>query len=386
MRMASHLMPTQLRHLGGFTFTRLYHHLASTTSKGGSETKKTDNNEPNITILRDLASYLWPLGWDRAAMQTKTRIGVSLGLLVASKLINIHVPFIFKDIIDAYTTVADPVAAVPLAVVVGYGVARSTAALFQEARNAIFSSVAHNTIRKISRNVFEHLHSLDMNFHIGRSSGVVSRIIDRGSRSINFALTSIVFNVIPTALEVLLVSGILVINLGPQFAVVAAGTVGAYTLFTVYVSNWRIKIRQDMNKFENAASGKALDSLINYETVKLFNNETHEAERFEDSLLKFQEASIKTQTSLSLLNFGQNAIFSTGLTTMMIMCVGNIADGTATVGDLVLVNGLLFQLSIPLNFIGSVYRELTLVYSFYFKLQGQNETVEMMRILHLCRP
>lgn len=210
----------------------------------------------------------------------------------------------------------------------------------------------------------------------------MSRIIDRGSRSISFALSSIVFNVVPTALEVALVSGILIINLGPQFAIVAVGTVGAYTIFTIFVSNWRIQIRQDMNKYENAASGKALDSLINYETVKLFNNEVHEANRqayihisyiftsvcnfyicirFEVSLLKFQEAAIKTQKSLSLLNFGQNAIFSTGLTVMMAMCVSNIAAGSATVGDLVLVNGLLFQLSIPLNFIGSVYRELTLV-------------------------
>lgn len=166
------------------------------------------------------------------------------------------------------------------------------------------------------------------------------------------------FNVIPTALEVFLVSGILVFNLGSPYAIVAATTVSSYTAFTIIVSNWRTKIRQDMNKFENAASGKALDSLINYETVKLFCNEKHEADRFNKSLEQFQNASIKTQSSLSFLNFGQNAIFSTGLATMMLMCVNSISDGTATVGDLVLVNGLLFQLSIPLNFIGSVYREL----------------------------
>lgn len=167
----------------------------------------------------------------------------ALALLLGSKLINIQVPFIFKDIIDTYSTSIpnldptsiDPAVAVPLSLVLGYGLARSTASLMQESRNAIFSSVAHGTIRKVSRNVFEHLHSLDMNFHLSRSTGVISRIIDRGSRSINFALTSIVFNVVPTLLEVGLVSSILIVKLGPEYALVAAATVGTYTFFTVKV-------------------------------------------------------------------------------------------------------------------------------------------------------
>lgn len=166
------------------------------------------------------------------------------------------------------------------------------------------------------------------------------------------------FNVVPTALEVTLVSGILAYNLGPAYAAVAVTTIVSYTAFTVTVSNWRTEIRKKMNQAETAAGGKIVDSLINYETVKLFSNEEHEANRLDDSLKEFQRASIKTQTSLSALNFGQNAIFSVGLTAMMYMTTQSILAGTATLGDLVLVNGLLFQLSIPLNFIGSVYREL----------------------------
>ena len=321
------------------------------------------SNNIDTSILRKLSTYLWPDGSQKSSKQIKARIVCSLGLLISSKLVNIQVPFIFKNIIDHYeviniTAIEQTAILLPVSLVLGYGLARSTASLFQEARNAIFSTVAHNAIRQVSRNVFEHLHSLDMNFHLGRSTGVVSRVIDRGSRSINFALSAIVFNVAPTILEVLLVSGLLAINLGGSYAVVAVSTVGAYTYFTVKVSNWRSKIRQDMNRFENSASGKALDSLINYETVKLFCNEKHEANRFDESLAAFQKASEKTQISLSYLNFGQNAIFSCGLTAMMLMCTQSIMSGTASVGDLVLVNGLLFQLSIPLNFIGSVYREL----------------------------
>ena len=242
--------------------------------------------------------------------------------------------------------------------VIGYGLSRSTASGAAELRSAIFSTVAQDAIRQVSRQIFVHLHNLDMQFHLERNTGVLSRTIDRGSRSINFALSSILFNVVPTALEVSLVSGILAVNFGAPYAAVAVGTIATYTAFTVIVSNWRTEIRKKMNKEEAAASGKVVDSLINYETVKLFQNEVHEANRYDTSLAGFQKASIKTQTSLSLLNFGQNAIFSCGLTAIMYMCMLDIQAGQATVGDLVLVNGLLFQLSIPLNFIGMVYREL----------------------------
>lgn len=330
-----------------------------------STSKPVDNKPSSQTknefgILKELGKHLWPSPSTPDASSIKRKVAVSLTLLVSSKLINIYVPFIFKDLVDNFMS-ADPTQLLlgsPVAMVIGYGIARSTAAGFAELRNAIFSTVSHGAIRQVSRNVFEHLHKLDLQFHLERNTGILSRTIDRGTRSINFALSSMLFNVFPTAFEVFLVSSLLTYNLGYQYAIVSTATVAAYTYFTVKISDWRTEIRKNMNKEEAAASGKVIDSLINYETVKLFGNETHEAMRYDKSLQGFQDASIKTQQSLSMLNFGQNAIFSVGLIAIMAMATQDIAAGTATIGDLVLVNGLLFQLSIPLNFIGSVYREL----------------------------
>jgi ATP-binding cassette, subfamily B (MDR/TAP), member 7 len=329
--------------------------------------KKTDSDD-DLRILNDLRAYLWPSKGTPNATAVKTSVVASLSLLFLSKGINIYVPFLFKDLVDNFqafdaatstiATAPELYGSMPIFLVLGYGLARATAAGSAELRNAIFSTVSHGTIRQISRSVFEHLHRLDMQFHLDRNTGVLSRTIDRGTRSINFALTAMLFNVFPTALEVALVGGILTYNMGSSYALVATSTVAAYTLFTVKISDWRTGIRKKMNQEESAASGKAIDSLINYETVKLFGNEKHEADRYDESLKGFKDASVATQQSLSALNFGQNAIFSCGLTAVMYMATQDILAGTATVGDLVLVNGLLFQLSIPLNFIGSVYREL----------------------------
>lgn len=339
----------------------------SEVANGLSKPPVTDSKAESILhmqIIRDLSGHLWPnKKTNPNAWSVKTRVASALGLLVGSKLVNIYVPFLFKDIVDTFTVLADPIAtqplaAAPVALVLGYGLARMTASGFAELRNAIFASVAHGTIRQISRDVFVHLHALDLQFHLDRNTGALSRTIDRGTRSINFALTSLVFNVFPTALEVLLVGSILTYNLGPVYALITTSTVAGYTYFTVKVSDWRTGIRKEMNSAESAASGKVIDSLINYETVKLFGNEAYEAARYDESLQKYQAASITTQTSLSYLNFGQNAIFSTGLAAIMYITTQDILAGTSSIGDLVLVNGLLFQLSIPLNFIGSVYREL----------------------------
>lgn len=339
-------------------------------AKGAADGKMSPMD---FQILKELWRHLWP-GKDMNpdATNVKARVVASVSLLFISKLVNIYVPFLFKDLVDHFQTISDlshvaaaanavsplPLEALPLSLVLGYGLARTTAAGAAELRNAIFASVSHGTIRDISKHIFRHLHALDLQFHLDRNTGVLSRTIDRGTRSINFALTSMLFNVFPTLLEVGLVGGILTYNLGPSYALITTSTVAAYTYFTVKVSDWRVGIRKEMNKQESAASGQVIDSLINYETVKLFNQESHELSRYDKSLKGFQEASILTQTSLSYLNFGQNAIFSVGLTAIMYMTSQDILAGTATLGDLVLVNGLLFQLSIPLNFIGMVYREL----------------------------
>ena len=312
-------------------------------------------------IITVLLKSLWPEGQPNL----KLRVFVALGLLVGSKLVNIQVPFFFKNIVDTMTEHVQNVSAqdvalvvVPVAMIIGYGLARSTAAGFQELRNAIFATVAQKAIRKMARQVFEHLHNLDMGFHLNRQTGALSRVIDRGSRSINFVLNSLVFNIVPTVLEIGLVSSILTAKFGAEYGMMTLATLAVYTGYTVSITQWRTKFRRDMNELENQASSKAVDSLINYETVKYFNNEKYEADEYDKSLKGYQHASLKTQTSLSLLNFGQNIIFSAGLTGMMYMAAHGIMDGSMTVGDLVLVNGLVFQLSVPLNFVGSVYREV----------------------------
>lgn len=350
---------------------RSFSNTHSNISENGGNHINNKNNissksQSDFKILKELGVYLWPPSQSPNSFSIKSRVLTSVGLLFSSKIINIYVPFIFKGLVDNFSKfdsaivpqTTEMLGFLPLSLVLGYGMARASAAGFGELRNAIFSEVAHGTIRQVSRSVFEHLHKLDLQFHLDRNTGALSRIIDRGTRSINFSLSSILFNVFPTILEVCLVGGILTYNLGAKYALITIGTVSAYTFFTIKVSDWRVEIRKRMNRAEAEASGKAIDSLINYETVKLFDNEKHEASRYDESLKVFQQASILTQKSLSGLNFGQNFIFSCGLTGIMYLTTKDIMAGAATIGDLVLVNGLLFQLSIPLNFIGSVYREL----------------------------
>jgi ABC-type transport system involved in Fe-S cluster assembly fused permease/ATPase subunit len=342
---------------------------------GDDKDGKKDDAVDDVRILKSLGVHLWPSKAEQPdATELKARVLASVGLLFGSKLINIQVPFIFKHLVDSLdpnsnitaqsvselsqSVAPEVLYGTPVVMALGYGIARSSADGMAQLRNAIFAHVAHGAIRQVGRNVFNHLHAMDMQFHLDRNTGQLSRVLDRGSRSINFALSSMLFNVFPTAFEVMLVSGILATKFGPQHSLIALGTIVSYTAFTINVSNWRVDIRKKMNQEEMNASGKVVDSLINYETVKLFGNEEHEAERYDKSLRGYQKASIKTQSSLSALNFGQNVIFSMGLGSIMYLTTLDIMAGNATAGDLVLVNGLLFQLSIPLNFIGSVYREL----------------------------
>lgn len=373
-----------LRHNNGLKNVNPVVHIRSFSevkmTKKELKEEKLKQKAIDMQILQELGKYLWPNKDIENSSKVKARVLTALGLLVGGKLVNIQVPYLFKDIIqelglltannpastslagglltDVDPVVVSTVAVMPVASILGYGIARSTSSLFQELRNAVFTHVAHNTIRQVSRQVFTHLLSLDLQFHLNRNTGALSRVIDRGTRSINFTLNSLVFNVFPTAFEVSLVSGLLAYQFGPIYGCVAAATVGVYTAFTVAVSDWRTQIRKDMNRHETNASGTVMDSLLNYQTVKFFDNELHEVNKYDKSLTGFQKASVKTQQSLSFLNFGQNLIFSVGLSSMMYICTQSIMEGTAQVGDLVLVNGLLFQLSVPLFFIGSVYREL----------------------------
>jgi len=319
-----------------------------------------EQRKADWAIMKEMAHYLWPKG--KGSLDTKIRVSVALALLVGGKLLNVQVPFYFKSIVDALNVnigeTGGTAATIAGSMILAYGATRIGATVFQELRNAVFASVAQKAIRKVARDVFDHLLRLDLNFHLSKQTGGLTRAIDRGTKGISFLLTSMVFHIVPTALEISMVCGILTWQYGASFAAITLATMSAYTAFTIWTTAWRTKFRRQANAADNKASTVAVDSLINYEAVKYFNNEKFEVGRYDKALKEYEKSSIKIATSLAFLNSGQNIIFSSALTGMMYLAANGVAQGSLTVGDLVMINQLVFQLSVPLNFLGTVYREL----------------------------
>jgi ATP-binding cassette, subfamily B, heavy metal transporter len=298
--------------------------------------------------VRLLLPYLW---------EFKARVLVALALLVAAKLANVAVPLVLKQVVDSL----DPrtaVLAVPFALLAGYGLLRFSTTLFAELRDVVFVRVAQRAVRRVALEVFRHLHSLSLRFHLERQTGGVSRDIERGTRGISTLLSYLLFSIIPVILEFGLVAAVLLAKFDWRFAAITFGAVVLYIGFTILVSEWRIEIRRTANELDSKANSRAIDSLLNYETVKYFGNEDYEARRYDENLRHYESAAVKSEASLGLLNIGQSLIIAVAVTLLMILAAQGVAARSLTLGDLVLVNALLIQLYIPLNFLGMVYREI----------------------------
>jgi len=289
----------------------------------------------------------------------KGRVLFALACLVAAKGANVAVPLIFKDLIDALSiTPQQALIVVPAALLLAYGVLRFSTSLFTELREIVFARVTQQSVREITLRTFRHLHALSLRFHLERQTGGLTRDIERGTRSVGSLISYTLYSILPTLIEIGLVVGILLARYDAVFALITLGTLVLYVVFTIRVTNWRTALRRQANELDSAANSRAIDSLINFETVKYFNNEEYEARRYDEQLQKWIKAQITNQYSLSALNVGQAAIIAVGVTAMMWQATVRVASGAMTIGDIVLVNAFLIQLYIPLNFLGVLYREI----------------------------
>jgi ATP-binding cassette subfamily B protein len=319
-----------------------------------ADAPKNKGSRNDLRTLKTLMPYLWP----KNALEMRTRVIIAVLFLSLAKGINVGVPVLYKMAVDAISDNAASIVIVPVGILVAYGLARVMALAFGEFRDAIFAKVAQRAIREAGLKTFRHLHKLALRFHLDRQTGGLSRAVERGTKGIDFLLNFMLFNVLPTLLEILLVCAIMWGLFNFWFALVTFITVSTYIYWTVAVTDWRLKYRRTMNKMDGEANTKAIDSLLNYETVKYFGNEEHESRRFDQALRSYETAAVKSKVSLSLLNVGQGAVISAGMTILMIMAGFGVQDGTMTLGDFVLVNSYLIQLFLPLNFLGFVYREI----------------------------
>ncbi|MBE0439699.1 MAG: ABC transporter ATP-binding protein/permease [Gammaproteobacteria bacterium] len=298
--------------------------------------------------IQSLLPYLW---------EFKGRVALAFSLLILAKFANVGIPLALKSAVDALDG-QHQVVYLPIAVLIAYGLLRLASSLFSELRDALFAKVIYRSVRKIAGTIFQHLLALSLRFHLQRQTGGISRDIERGTRGISFLMNFMIFNILPTIVEIVLVTIILLTRYDSIFALITTGTIVLYIAYTLIVTEWRMRFRRTMNEMDTKANNHAIDSLLNYETVKYFNNEKYELHRYDQRLEVWEKSAIQNQTSLSLLNVGQGTIIAIGITLLMLLAGQGVVDGQLTIGDLVLVNAFLLQLYLPLGFLGFVYREI----------------------------
>ena len=320
-----------------------------------------------MQTVASLLPYLWPKGETGAHV----RVVLAVIMLVLAKVATVYIPIVYAQAVDALAPVGHPLT-IPFSLILAYALLRVASAGFAELRDAVFAAVQQSTVRKVALQTFKHLHKLSLRFHLDRQTGGLSRSIERGTAGIESVLRLAVFNIIPTLLEVLLTTAVLWHLFDWRFAAVTFVAVVLYIGFTFAFTNWRVRFRRTMNETDSDAQTKAVDSLLNFETVKYFGNEAHEARRFDEARARYERAAVKSQVTLNMLNLGQAVIIAGGLGLVMLMAANGVQAGTMTVGQFVLVNTYLMQLYQPLNFLGFVYREIK---------QGLVDMEQMFRLM-----
>ena len=324
--------------------------------RGRETTEPSDQAEASgFRVIARVAPYLWPEGqaW------VKRRVLAALAMLALAKVIAVSTPFFYKWAVDALA--GDGVQVLALGAVgltVAYGVARALNVGFQQLRDVIFAKVGQRALRQLALETFTHIHRLSMRYHITRKTGGLSRIIERGVKGVEFLLRFLLFSIGPLVLELLLIAAILFWQFDARYLAIVVGTIALYVWFTFKITEWRVSIRREMNKQDTDANQKAIDSLLNFETVKYFGAEKREAERYDQSMQGYEAAALRTAYSLAFLNFGQSVLITAGLVAVMVLAAMGVQDGTLTVGDFVMVNAYMIQITMPLNFLGTVYREI----------------------------
>lgn len=320
----------------------------------GSQVPHNTALTPDIKTL----AHLWPYLWSKQSPAIKTRFVIAVIALILAKIATLLIPQFFKGAVDALTPSVGGMILVPIFMILAYGVARLLSTLFAELRDGIFATVTQETVRSVGLNVFEHLHKLSLRYHLDRQTGGLSRSIERGTKGVESLLQFLTFNIVPTIVEIVLVCSLLWALYGGLYAAITFATLVAYIAYTLVITNWRIHFVRTMNQTDNEASSKAIDSLLNYETVKYFNNEHHEAHQYDNALMRYRKAAISSKLTLSFLNGGQSLIISIGLIAIMLLAGQDVQNNILTVGDFVALNAYLIQLYMPLNLLGFAYREV----------------------------